>query len=373
VRIRRADLDAFALPLARPLPAPRAPADYRQGLLLRLADEAGHSALVEAAPLAGFSPDTLASARRDLEHFCRTARERPPPAGLEVLDGGFEAWLGPAGYGPAARFAVEAAVLGLVAARHGRSLARLLNPDAPTSVAMNGLVSGPKKDAADAAGRLVRAGYTTLKLKAGGLPAELEADRIAVVREAMGPGTRLRVDANRAWSVATARSVLGGLGSQAEAAAIDYVEEPARDLAGFRALGALGLTPLALDEGLGELAPAGLADIAGLHAVVLKPTLLGLEGAAAFAREARRLGLGAVVGSTFESGIGIGILAQLAAAWAPPACAAGLGTLEWFGRDLRLTPLETTPGIITVDPAPAAPPGLDPSLLSPRHGIAIRP
>ncbi len=373
MRIRRADLDAFALPLARPLPAPRAPVDYRRGLLLRLADEEGSSALGEAAPLAGFSPDTLASARRDLEHFCRTAPDRPVPAGLEALEGGFEAWLGPAGYGPAARFAVEAAVLGLVAARHGQGLARLLNPDAPTTVAVNGLVRGPTAEAAAAAERLVGSGYVTLKLKVGGLPAEPETDRIAAVRAAMGPGTRLRLDANRAWSVATARTVLGGLGPQAGAAAIDYVEEPAPDLAGFRTLGALGLAPLALDEGLGELAPPGLADIPGLHTVVLKPTLLGLEGAAAFARAARCLELGVVVGSTFESGVGIGILAQLAAAWGPPACAAGLGTLEWFRRDLPSIRLEVSPGVMAVAPAPAALPGLDTTLLSPRHGTATRP
>lgn len=373
MRIRRAALDAFALPLARPLPAPRAPGDYREGLLLRLADEDGSSALGEAAPLAGFSPDTLASARRDLEHFCRTAPARLVPAGLEALDGGFEAWLGPAGYGPAARFAMEAAVLGLVAARRGRSLARLLNSGAPTAVAVNGLVRGPTAEAAAAAGRLVGAGYTTLKLKVGGLPAEPEADRIAAVRVAMGPGTRLRVDANRAWSEATARTVFGGLGPQAGAAVIDYVEEPARNLAGFCALGALGLAPLALDEGLRELAPTGLADIPGLHAVVLKPTLLGLEGAGAFARAARRLGLGVVVGSSFESAIGISILAQLAAAWAPPACAAGLGTLEWFTRDLPSSTRAASPGVMTVDPAPATPPALDITLLSPCHGHVTGP
>ncbi|MDZ7750764.1 MAG: o-succinylbenzoate synthase [Gammaproteobacteria bacterium] len=370
MRIRAASLFGFALPLARLLPAPQAPAANREGLLLRLADEVGHEALGEATPLAGFSPDTLATTRRDLEHFCHTAVEHRIPEGLEALDGGFEAWLGTSGYGPAARCAVEAAILGLVAARRGLGLARLLNPAAPTEVAVNGLVSGAPDDAAAGARRLVAAGHHTLKLKVGGLEPDPEIARITTVREAMGPGTRLRLDANRAWPVAVARGLLEDLVRQpvGAGATIEYVEEPASDLEGFRALGALGLAPLALDEGLREMAPEALAAVAGLGAVVLKPTLLGLEHAAAFAREARRLRLGVVVGSTFESGVGVGILAHLAAAWAEAGCAAGLGTLGWFGRDLPASPVETSPGFMPVDPAQAAPPELDTTLLSPLHG-----
>ena len=48
------------------------------------------------------------------------------------------------------------------------------------------------------------AGFDTLKMKIGLLPIERDAERVAVVREAIGPGTGLLVDANHAYSASGA-------------------------------------------------------------------------------------------------------------------------------------------------------------------------
>ena len=344
----------YVLPLARPLPGTGE--GERAGLLLCLEAAGGERALGDCAPLPGFSTESLSEAREQLARFAAAMAGRPVPPALEVLDGGFEAWLGPAGYAPAVRFAIEAAVLDLLAARRGRSLARLLTPSPPPAITVAGLVDRGEREAVTAARELVARGHRVIKLKVGGDPA-LEAARVDAVRMAMGRGTRLRLDANRSWPADGARFFLASLAAGADpaAAAVEYVEEPARTLAELRTLDGAGGPPLALDEGLRELEPKDLDALPGLGAVVLKPTLLGLERAATFARAARARGTPVVVSSSFESGVGTRTLAQLAAAWAGPATPAGLGTREWLADDLLAAPATAGPAAMVVDGGPPSP------------------
>ena len=73
----------------------------------------------------------------------------------------------------------------------------------------------------------------------------LDAACLSTIREAVGPAVRLRADANRAWGRAAAIA----FGTAAEAASLEYIEEPVADvradLAAFHQ--ATGL-PVALDE-----------------------------------------------------------------------------------------------------------------------------
>src|SRR3954462_14472615 len=59
------------------------------------------------------------------------------------------------------------------------------------------LPGGPPVEVADRAAEGVREGYSCFKLKVG-LPDD--AERVAAVREAIGPWPALRIDANGAWS-----------------------------------------------------------------------------------------------------------------------------------------------------------------------------
>jgi L-alanine-DL-glutamate epimerase-like enolase superfamily enzyme len=80
-----------------------------------------------------------------------------------------------------------------------------------------------------------RDGFTALKLKVGKPDPEEDRERVAKVREAVGPATTLMVDANQSWTIDTAIPRARRL----EAYDLYWLEEPlaATDLDGFARLG----------------------------------------------------------------------------------------------------------------------------------------
>ena len=123
---------------------------------------------------------------------------------------------------------------------------------------------------------------------------------------------------------------------------IGYIEEPCASPGDLRQfINSAGL-PVALDESLLELSPNALNDFADIAAVVLKPTLLGgFERAAGLARWAQECDIKVVVSSSFESSVGLGALAQFAAAFGTPGVAMGLDTARYLADDLLTEPLGT--------------------------------
>lgn len=123
----------------------------------------------------------------------------------------------------------------------------------PAATLVNGLLDcqGPPAEAAAEAAALLAAGppYAALKVKVGRRADPLEdAAALLAIRAAVGPGVRLRADANRAWSleqaVAFARAV--------PAAVLEYVEEPTKDPADLAELYRRTALPLALDESVDQ-------------------------------------------------------------------------------------------------------------------------
>lgn len=243
----------------------------RDGLLLLLWDADGRVGLGEASPLPGYSADSLAQC---------DARLRQVPWGelaLELCDGlsgATERVL--AGLPAAARCAAETALLDLVAQRRAVPLATLLRgAPPPAGVAVSALLSGESPDALLASARAAqRRGFSVLKLKLGrpgGAAWELAAVRL--LRQQLGPEVTLRLDANRAWSLAEATEQLAALAELAP----EQVEEP---LADVRQLPRLRTAlPIALDESLQHLDPATevapLLAAGAVRALVLKPMALG--------------------------------------------------------------------------------------------------
>src|SRR5690606_12013738 len=76
------------------------------------------------------------------------------------------------------------------------------------------------------------AGMTAIKLKIGLLPIDLDAERLAVVREAIGPHVGLMVDANHAYTAASAIRI----GRSLEKHNVLWFEEPVppEDRQGYR-------------------------------------------------------------------------------------------------------------------------------------------
>lgn len=99
----------------------------------------------------------------------------------------------------------------------------------------------------------LQAGFDVFYLKVG-LDFEEERRMVAAVREALGPGPRLRLDANGAWSIPEALRHLRALVEWD----IDFVEQPVREypLAQMAEVRARSPIPIAANEGLWTQAEA---------------------------------------------------------------------------------------------------------------------
>ena len=202
-------------------------------------------------------------------------------------------------------------------------------------------------------------GCRTAKIKVADRPDALAEDieRVAAVREALGPGGALRVDANAVWDVDTAVAHLTRI--DRAAGGLEYAEQPCRTIEELAAVRRRVDIPIAADESIRRaedplrVAVAGAADIA-----VLKCTPLG--GVRRALRVAEAAGLPCVISSALETSIGLS--AQLALAGALPELdhACGLGTVNLFDGDVVAESLRPVDGYLTV---PHTPPEPDPALL----------
>jgi L-alanine-DL-glutamate epimerase-like enolase superfamily enzyme len=168
---------------------------------------------------------------------------------------------------------------------------------------------------ADAAAQAVELGFETLKLRAGFERATDQlVDRLRAIRGAVGPEPRLRVDAGGAWDLETATERIQAM----EPFRIEFVEQPlaTRELAGHAALRERVRIPIALDEDIESegAARAALAERAA-DVIVVKPARVGgLAATLRIAAAASAAGGSVVLGTYFETGVGIAAVLRIAAA-----------------------------------------------------------
>lgn len=227
-----------------------------------------------------------------------------------------------------------------------------------TEVEVNATVPAvPPDQAADLARA---AGCRTAKVKVAEPGQDLtdDLDRVAAVRDALGPAGRIRVDANGAWDTAQATAALGRLARFD----LEYAEQPCRtveELASLRiALARAGTdVPIAADESIRRaadpylVARRGAADVA-----VLKVQPLG--GVRACLQIAAEIGLPVVVSSALETSLGIAAGLALAGALPELPYACGLNTVRLLSDDLTDDPLVAVHGRLPVRPVVPSPEGL---------------
>lgn len=323
MRIEAAHVYRYALPLTAPLAGGEAA--ERQGLVLALENEEGARGWGEAAPLPGVSDESIETAASALDRVVAqwTGAQAPPPdAKPAVLFGA----------PPSVQFAGESALLDLWAARAGQTIPDQLG--GADTVRMNALLTSNTTDLPGAVRRLWDAGYRTVKLKVGRSAVDEDLRRVHTVADTLGDGGRLRLDANRAWSVDAATAFAEGLGP----VPLEYVEEPLTDPGGLPALaGATGL-PLALDETIREHPPEALPRFGPVAAIVLKPALLGgFSTVRRWVDAARRHDATPVFTGAYESGLGLRTVAALTAVHSDAP--AGLSTYGCLAADLLAPPL----------------------------------
>ncbi|PTU54755.1 O-succinylbenzoate synthase [Sphaerisporangium cinnabarinum] len=187
-------------------------------------------------------------------------------------------------------------------------------------------------------------------------PLDAEVARLEAVRDALGPGGRVRVDANGAWDPDEALRRLPHL--DRAAGGLEYVEQPCPDVAGLAAVrrgqGGDTAVPVAADESIRRAEdPLAVVRADAADVVVLKVQPLG--GVRACLDLAEQVRLPVVVSSALESSVGIAAGVALAAALPALPYACGLATVNLFAADVVAEPLVPVDGALPVArPAPSA-------------------
>jgi o-succinylbenzoate synthase len=341
----------FAIDLASPLSTARGRIERREGTLVGVAggDVRG---VGEATPLPGWT-ESLADCRAALDAVSEgDAVDELVGSGdaTDPLATASDAVTDPLADAPAARHAVESALLDAAGRLCNRSVAALFANDPATSVPVNATVGDAEPSAtAASATAAVDAGFRCLKVKVGARTLERDVERLRAVREAVGDDVSLRADANGAWDRETAAAAVDAL------APLDlaYLEQPlpAVDLSGHAALRGRGVE-VALDETLAEVSVETALGAAAADVVVLKPMALGGPGRAfRTATAARRAGVDTVVTTTVDA-VPARTAAVHVAAALPDIRPCGLATGAALDADLAPDPAPVALGEVSVPEGP---------------------
>jgi o-succinylbenzoate synthase len=250
------------------------------------------------------------------------------------------------------RWAVETALLDLLARQREQSIHEALGAKPVRRVAMNAAVGALDDGCVGRVAAALADGFSVLKIKVGVGDWREEARRL----RALGSGARFRLDANRAWSEADAQNFFDAVADLP----IDGVEEPVSKptLEVLRRLQDRYPFALAVDESLFELGPENIFAARAVRRLVMKPARIGgFRETLRLAENAAAAGLEVVITSVVDSVIGVVAAAQVAAVVAPEQ-AHGLGTSSWLARDVA-TPLCVREGALELADEPGL--GLAPS------------
>ncbi|NYI45551.1 O-succinylbenzoate synthase [Nocardioides aromaticivorans] len=190
-------------------------------------------------------------------------------------------------------------------------------------------------------------GCRTAKVKVAE-PGQTTADdeaRVEAVRDALGPGGHVRVDANGGWSVDEAVAAIGRL--DRAAGGLEYVEQPVASVEDLARVRRRVDVPIAADESIRRAEdPYRVRDLEAADIAVLKVQPLG--GVRACLEIAERIGLPVVVSSALETSVGIAAGVALAAALPSLPHACGLATVQLLTADVVSEPLLPVDGALPV-------------------------
>ncbi|MFV0533252.1 MAG: o-succinylbenzoate synthase [Cumulibacter sp.] len=183
-----------------------------------------------------------------------------------------------------------------------------------------------------------------------------DCDRVAAVRDVLGPRGKIRVDANAGWTVTEAIDAIRAI--DAAAGGLEYVEQPCATVDELAAVRRAVNTPIAADESIRRAEDPLLVqrkEAADVAIIKVQP----LGGIAATLRLAEQLTLPLVVSSALETSVGLSMSVALAAALPELPYACGLNTAQLLTDDACSTSLIALDGEIAVPQGRLVPDHLD--------------
>jgi len=172
-------------------------------------------------------------------------------------------------------------------------------------------------------------GAACVKIKVGVRSLEKDIAFVESLSQMTGFHGRMRFDANQQWSFADAVRFANAVNPEV----VDWIEEPLSRREDYRRWAKTTELSFALDENLYQNNSTPCF-IEGLRALILKPTLLGYRRTLQLADWAAQNVCRVVFSSSFETGVGMQCLTQLAGSLAPEEYH-GFDTLKYLFTDFR--------------------------------------
>ena len=248
----------YSIPFIKPLQTAGETYTHREGIWLQLQSE-NYTGVGEAAPLGGFSRETLKEVHYALEGFHQAVEGEDFE--IDELISLIEVH---SQNTPSVRFALETAIYDILAKRAELPLAKFLNIKAEKEIAVNGLagVHHPGD------------GFSILKVKVGYRNLFDEIENMEYLTQSFGNDVLFRLDCNGAFDLPRAIRFC----KEMERFNIDYIEQPlpADNLEDLAELTYHTEIPIAVDESLTDFQFAEkIIDKQAAHVFVIKPMVSG--------------------------------------------------------------------------------------------------
>ena len=215
-------------PMKKPFRIAFAVQDHSLNVLVKISTDEGLWGIGEAAPFEPVTGESAATVLKALKLF-RTGLIGMDPLDVEGIHRMMDRLLSG---NTSAKAAVDIALYDIKGKLMGQPLYKVLGGSVNQIVTdMTVGIDTPEAMAAEARERVEKDGFTILKIKAGINPIE-DIQALTLIRQAVGPNIRLRVDANQGYTVSDAVRTLKAF----EELGVEAVEQclPSWDLDGMR-------------------------------------------------------------------------------------------------------------------------------------------
>jgi len=317
----------YTLKLKKPFVTSKKEIRQRNGFILKLYDDEGNEGIGDCCPFQEFGSETLQNAETALLDFKLKIN-----INLDEIENSISEHLKMFDKLPTLRHGLEQALLNLICKVKKVKIDELLNLELKKQIFVNAAIGflGSDESAKEAV-NFVKAGYRTIKVKAGRKNFDDDLSVVKSIRKSVGEKIQIRVDPNGKWNLNEAVQNLKML----EQYNIEYVEQPLDDSNGFTELSKLSNVPIAPDESVRSIEDAKrFIDSGSISFLVLKPMLLGgLIPTIKIINMAEKDKVTPVITSSFESAIGR-TNAIIAAASVKTNVAHGLAVNNYFENDL---------------------------------------
>ncbi|WP_278948391.1 mandelate racemase/muconate lactonizing enzyme family protein [Megasphaera elsdenii] len=311
MKITAIEIGKIAIPLKTPFITALRRVDVAEDLVVKVYTDDGHTGYGNAPAtvvITGDSHESVAAAIRYTigpKLIGRDIDDRE-----DILDTIHQSMV----HNTSAKAALDMAVHDLFGQRYGLPLYRFFG-GRKTRIASDITISinDPAGMAADAC-QAVALGYRHLKLKVGIDPA-IDFQRVAAIRQAVGPDITIRLDANQGWKPKEAIRLIGRM--EDAGLDIELVEQPvaAADFEGLKQVTDHVATDIMADES--AFSAKDVFRLLAMRACDLINIKLmkagGLGPAAQIAAMADAAGVGCMMGCMLESKVGITAAAALSA------------------------------------------------------------